>query len=198
MDPTTNQAGTLRGVEPPTASSIPSRFVVRRGEDELVVVSRRRFETAPRAILVMAGIFAALALCAPAPGKLRIYWGTFCIGTVLWLLAKFWGRTTLRLRGLECWVTYRGMFSTRRLHGTLRSLDVVGIIEMDPPPKEHQYRDAHPIYCLHLWLAGSQAMVFRAAPRLDLEWLISEVRDWRHSHEAGQQADEADLSSARR
>jgi hypothetical protein len=89
--------------------------------------------------------------------------------------ASSWSRTTLRISSLECWIEHRRLFGTKRLHGALRDLDLVGVAELSP---------RKPRLALHLALGGTRLMAFRGAGRQDLEWLLSEVRDWRRSHGA--------------
>jgi hypothetical protein len=175
-----SDSGPFRSVEVPKHPSAPPPFVFRHDENELVVEGRRRFETEPRIMLAILAIFLGANIALKPSGSWLVYAGIMTCAGAAWTIAKFWARTTLILRDPECSVVYRGLFRSRRLRGPLRTLDIVGITEINPRPGGYENR--WPIYGLQLSLGGSQALVFRAVPRQDLEWVIGQVLEWRGKH----------------
>jgi hypothetical protein len=177
MQQMASESGPFRSVEVTKLPRAPARFVFRHDENELVIEGRRRFETQPRIMLAILAGFLGVNIVLRPSGSWLAYAGIMtCVG-VAGTIAKFWARTTLTLRDPECSVVYRGLFRSRRLRGPLRTLDIVGITEISPRPDGSP--NNWPIYGLQLSLGGSQAFVFRAVPRQDLEWVMGQVLVWR-------------------
>ena len=174
-------AGPFRSVEIAAAPRAPARFVFRCDENELVIEGRRRLETVPRMMLASIVGFLGFLVACGLPARLVGFLGIGVSAGVAFTLTRYWARTTLAIRGDECAVIYRGLFRSRRLRGPLRSLDIVGPAAFSLR-REESIDITRPLYGLQLSLDGVPALVFRGVPREDLEWVMTQVHQWRDKH----------------